>query len=136
MASQQVVGKKQPTNRRQLLGRVAEQLAADYLLAHGYQIVARNYRCEYGELDIIALDPSAELVFVEVRSQRSAAAADPESALSRTKQVHLRQSAECYLLAQATAPAAWRIDLLVVAFAADGKHPPELRHWQAAIDDF
>lgn len=52
------------------LGALGEQLAVDHLLGQGWTILARNWRCRYGELDVIADDPAAgAVVFVEVKTR-------------------------------------------------------------------
>ncbi len=58
-------------DHRQRLGRVGEQLAADHLTRRGFQILERNYRTRWGELDIVAYD-GRTLVFCEVKTRRSA----------------------------------------------------------------
>ncbi len=63
--------------RRQRLGRRAEELVAERLAAAGWEIVERNARSRYGELDLIALD-GRTLVFVEVKAGREASAYGPE----------------------------------------------------------
>src|SRR5262245_1679409 len=54
------------------VGATGEDRAIDHLVRQGYRIVERNYRCKLGELDVIARDRRGVLVFVEVRSRRSA----------------------------------------------------------------
>ena len=51
------------------LGAAGEKAAAKYLRRRGYRIVARNYRCRGGEIDLIALDADT-IVFVEVKTRR------------------------------------------------------------------
>lgn len=52
------------------LGALGEQLAVDHLAAHGWELLARNWRCRYGELDVIATDPETRaVVFVEVKTR-------------------------------------------------------------------
>ncbi|TMA54596.1 MAG: YraN family protein, partial [Deltaproteobacteria bacterium] len=58
------------------LGRRGEAVAEEFLRACRYTIVARNYRCRAGEIDLVALDGDM-LVFVEVRSRRGAVAGTP-----------------------------------------------------------
>jgi putative endonuclease len=65
------------TDRRQRIGRAAEELVAARLSAAGWKIVERNARTRYGELDIIALD-GRTLVFVEVKAGRSDSSFGPE----------------------------------------------------------
>jgi putative endonuclease len=65
------------TGRRQHLGRRAESLVAARLAAAGWEVLERNARTRYGELDIVALD-ARTLVFVEVKAGREGAAFGPE----------------------------------------------------------
>ena len=58
-----------PSQRSQL-GNRGEQLAAQYLVQRGYTLIARNWRCAHGEIDIVALADSS-IVFVEVRTRRA-----------------------------------------------------------------
>ena len=56
-----------PDNRRRQLGDAGEQLAADHLARRGFQILDRNYRTRWGELDIVACDERT-IVFCEVKT--------------------------------------------------------------------
>jgi putative endonuclease len=87
------------TVQRQRLGRAAEDLVAERLVAADWKILARNARTRYGELDIVALDGSA-LVFVEVKAGRAGAAFGPERpvlAVDRRKQLRLRRLATAWM---------------------------------------
>ncbi|ORA79363.1 hypothetical protein BST28_12315 [Mycolicibacter kumamotonensis] len=58
------------TLTRAELGALGEQLAVDHLIGQGWTILARNWRCRYGELDVIAADPATRaVVFVEVKTR-------------------------------------------------------------------
>lgn len=65
------------TDARRRTGRIAEDLVADRLVAEGWEIVERNARTRYGELDIVALDGRV-LVFVEVKGARLDTSFGPE----------------------------------------------------------
>ena len=67
---------------RRSLGQRGEALAADYLRRMGYQVLATNFRCQWGEVDIVAMDGST-LVFVEVRTRRGASFGTPQESLTR-----------------------------------------------------
>jgi len=125
------------TNSRQALGRWGETQAAQYLSQLGYQILARNFRTPYGELDLIAqtgAGESVELVFVEVKTRASQSYGPPEVAVDQRKQAHLIASAEHYLSLQETLPATWRID--VIAITQKNPHTePELIHFENAVID-
>ena len=70
------------TDPRLRLGALGEQLAAEHLVRRGFEIVERNYRTRWGELDIIAFD-GRTLAFCEVKTRRMAAggAGPPRSAI-------------------------------------------------------
>jgi putative endonuclease len=77
-------------------GKRGEELAAAYLAKAGYRIIERNYRCFFGEIDIVA-EEGETLVFVEVKSRRSAAYGDPQLAVGREKQKKISRIAMNYL---------------------------------------
>ena len=82
--------------RNNIVGAWGEALAADYLKSKKHKILAMNYRCRFGELDIVAADKRF-LIFVEVKLRKSdnfAAAAD---FVDIHKQERLRKTAAIYL---------------------------------------
>ena len=78
------------------LGNTAEAHAARYLVALGMQIVATNYTCRTGELDLICRDGET-LVFVEVRARRGNDFGDPLETIGREKCRRLISAARAYL---------------------------------------
>ena len=83
-------------NARQELGRIGEDRAASYLEANGAVILDRNWRCDLGELDIVACE-SDQLVIVEVKTRSSTAFGTPLEAISSRKVRRLRQLAVRWL---------------------------------------
>jgi putative endonuclease len=77
-------------------GKRGEELAAAYLAEAGYRIIERNYRCLFGEIDIVA-EEGETLVFVEVKSRRSDAYGDPQLAVGRQKQRKISMISANYL---------------------------------------
>ena len=77
-------------------GVAAEELAARYLAAQGLRVIGRNYRCRFGEIDLIAKDGEM-LVFVEVRLRRSVRFGGALASITRAKQKKLMATARCYL---------------------------------------
>jgi putative endonuclease len=107
------------TKGRQALGRRGEQLAADKLLGLGYNLIARNYRCQAGEIDLIGrLDE--QWVFVEVRTRRGRKFGTPEESITARKKAHLIAAAQTYLQENEISDAQWRIDLVAVEFSTRG----------------
>jgi len=79
-------------------GAAAEQLAADYLSAHGLRVVARNYRVRGGEVDLICEDGAA-LVFVEVRLRSSERFGGAAASIGAAKRQRVILAARHYLVA-------------------------------------
>lgn len=81
---------------RQTLGRLGEALALEHLRRLGYAIVARNYRCREGEVDIVATTADT-VVFVEVKARRSTTYGSPLEAVDARKQARLARAARHFL---------------------------------------
>ena len=79
-----------------ILGEKGEQLAVDYLLEEGYEIIATNWRMHKYELDIVA-QHNNELIIVEVKTRATAFFGNPEEAVTSAKQKHLVSGANCYI---------------------------------------
>lgn len=87
------------TEARLRTGRSAEEIVAARLLADHWEVLERNARTRYGELDIVALD-GATLVFLEVKAGREGASFGPERpvhAIGRRKQLQVRRLATAWL---------------------------------------
>ena len=81
------------SEERKSLGEKGEELAASYLKKNqGYKILHRNYRCVFGEIDIIAKDQDV-LSFVEVKTRRSAEFGLPQESVNKRKQHQLSKVA-------------------------------------------
>jgi putative endonuclease len=85
-------------DRRKWLGQVGEQLAAEHLVRRGFEIVERNYRTRWGELDIVAFD-GRTLAFCEVKTRRAPPGSiSPFDALHARKRAQVRRMAQRWLL--------------------------------------
>ena len=78
------------------LGAFGEAAAADFLKRKGFRILARNWRCARGEVDLVARHRRT-LVFVEVKTRQTSSPHSPESAVDRPKQIRLRRAGADYL---------------------------------------
>ncbi len=78
------------------LGQTAEKLAWQYLQKQGFNLVLNNYRCPYGEIDLIVQEKDT-LVFVEVRSRRGSHQIEALASIDQRKQQKIRQTALHYL---------------------------------------
>lgn len=124
---------------RQGLGRTGERLAAEKLVSCGYRILERNFRCRYGEIDIVAEDANDardtnDLVFVEVKTRRGDAFGRPEDAVTKRKQRKIVEVATYYLDLHDCAERSWRIDVVAVQLSTAGKLE-EIRLYQHAISE-
>jgi len=114
-------------SHNQKVGRWGEQAAADYLSAQGYEIVARNVRTSYGEIDLIARKDGF-IIFVEVKARTTSSFGPPEAAVTPRKQQHMVACAEHY--AQQNEIDHWQIDVIAVE-EVNGK--AEIVHFENAI---
>jgi putative endonuclease len=94
------------TERRLRLGRAAEDLVAARLADAGWEVVERNARTRFGELDVVALDGGA-LVFVEVKAGRAGSLFGPERpvlAVDWRKQLRIRRLASAWMMERRDVP--------------------------------
>ena len=106
-------------------GRKAEERAAHFLLEKGYEILEKNYRYSYSEIDLIALNKEV-LVFVEVKSRKSTNFGFPEEAVTEAKQTAVKRAAEAYIL-----KTDWKKDIRFDIIAINGIN--EIEHFEDAF---
>ena len=94
------------------LGVPAETMAAEFLEKRGLTIVARNYRCKSGEIDLVARD-GATTVFVEVRRRASSAFGGAAASITAAKRLKLLKAARHYMSRLGTFPEC-RFDALLI----------------------
>ena len=82
---------------RHVLGAEGERAAEQFLRRQRYAILARNYRCRSGEVDLIALDHST-VVFIEVKTRTQPGCGTPLEAVDRRKQRQIQRAAQQYLI--------------------------------------
>lgn len=114
------------------LGRRGEDIAADYLTDHGLVILARNWRCAEGELDIVATDGVDTVVFCEVKTRSGTTHGTPLEAVTRTKRRRIRRLA--FLWMSTIRPRGWprlRFDVVGIVLRENAK--PELTHLVGAF---
>lgn len=109
---------------RKEIGRIGERAAKDHLTEQGWTIMASNWRCRLGEIDLIACPPEPEqhmLVFIEVRTRSSSRFGTAEESVDARKQRKLRHVAQMYLQRHGGAEGLIRFDVVAVDIAADGR---------------
>jgi putative endonuclease len=112
------------------LGRRGEALACARLTAAGLRIVARNWRCRTGEIDVVAEAPGL-LVFCEVKTRRGDGYGTPAAAVDPAKQARLRRLAGAYLRSTPHRPCRVRFDVVTVVWPRRGQ--PRVEHLQGVM---
>ena len=110
---------------RKALGHYGEELVARYLSGLGWGIIARNWRCEYGEVDIVARD-GADLVVVEVKTRRGTGFGEAADAVGWDKALRLRRLALAASRELVDGPCGLRVDVVGVLRPPSG--PAQVRH--------
>lgn len=103
------------------IGAHGERSVADRYRARGYRVIATNWRCRIGELDLVA-ERRGVLVFCEVKSRRGDAFGVGFEAVTWRKQAKLRSVAEAFLRATGSQPHAVRFDVASVAVRGPRSH--------------
>ena len=112
----------------QRIGMWGEAAVADYLLEQGYEILARNARTPYGEIDIVARQADIT-IFVEVKTLRSSKNFFPEQNVTARKQAHMLACAEHYAAEHAIDH--WQIDVIAVEGKVGAE--PKITHFANAV---
>ena len=122
-----------PGRRRRPLGARGEALARRALKRKGLKLLAENYRCPGGEIDLIFLDASTRrrdgaetLVFVEVKTRTSDEFASPEAAVDSHKQRRIRRAADYYIAHHHAEDYNVRQDIVSIVIPDGGK--PRIEH--------
>lgn len=112
---------------RTAIGALGEDLAVEHLCALGMNVLERNWRCRYGELDVIATDAAAQaVVFVEVKTRTTDQFGGVVQAVTPQKVRRLRRLAGLWLAGQGQHWSAVRIDVIGVRIGR--RATPEITH--------
>jgi len=117
---------------RRWFGNRSERAARQFLKKQGLRIVASNYSCPVGELDIVAVDGSC-VVFVEVRSTESSNLERPTASVDWAKQRRLTQVALHFLRRHRLLGRCARFDVLIISWP-EGKPEPRIVHYPHAFE--
>lgn len=117
---------------RRWFGTRSERSALRFLRKAGHRLLARNYSCKFGELDLITLDGGC-IVFVEVRSTASNDALRPALSVDNFKQRQLTRLARFYLAQNRLLERSARFDVLSVHWPENAKQP-QITHYVNAFE--
>jgi putative endonuclease len=111
-------------------GAEGEDLACEHLVGLGYDILARNFRCRSGEVDVVARD-GAVTVFVEVKHRRGSAYGAGHESVTFGKRRRIVRAARLFACSRGLSESALRFDVVSID-EADGR--PKIRHDRGAFD--
>jgi putative endonuclease len=122
------------TLERKQLGAAGEAHAARMLRRAGLRIIARNYACPRGELDIVARKRNL-IIFVEVKTRATAAHADPREAVTPAKQRRMAAAAHQFLREKKLEKCDYRFDIVSVILGG-GPKPELIEHHENAFTEY
>ncbi|QOJ03885.1 MAG: YraN family protein [Planctomycetia bacterium] len=111
-------------NRKEL-GDAGETLACKFLKKSGYRILARNYRCPAGEIDIVC-SADGVIAFVEVKTRVDDSQAAPENNIRSEKKRHIERTARFWIAQNGRPDTAYRFDAISIVMPEAGD--PIVRH--------
>ncbi len=98
-------------------GTFGENLAAEFLIKHGFEILVRNFRCGKNEIDLIAKKGNT-ISFVEVKTRKGTEFGHAAEAVTRAKQHELAKAAECYLRKFPNHADLYRFDVIAITMTS------------------
>ena len=116
------------------LGQKGESIAANFLQSQGYDFIARNYHCPFGEIDLIA-EKDGELIFFEVKTRFDDSEIPAVETVNYLKQKKLIRSAQCYLSQRKLFDTPWRIDVLGIELNSNGTLK-DIEHLKGAVEEW
>jgi len=118
------------SSKEQELGKAGELAACRFLKSQGYRVLARNFGCPAGEIDLICREADC-IVFVEVKTRSDDAPADPEANITPRKQRRLEEAARIWLARHRWPDCAYRFDAVSVIIPETGE--ANVRHIRDAF---
>lgn len=116
---------------RKLLGRWGERRCEKFLKKDGFKILARNFSCKTGEIDLIAADSDGSVVFVEVKTRADEKFAAAESSITPDKKRKLIRAARFFLASCNVGERPYRFDVVTIILPRMGKE--KLMHYKNAF---
>ena len=100
-------------------GQKGEAIAERYLTKLGYEILERNYRSRFGELDLVARHKGV-IIFIEVKTRTTIRKGLPCEAVNKEKQYRIRRMARYYLMTTGQSGEACRMDVIEIILQGNG----------------
>lgn len=119
-------------SNKKTIGQEGEDIAAEFLVKSGFELIERNYRFSHGEIDIIARDNSNNyLVFIEVKTRKNLEYGEPEYAITKNKIRQLKKIAEAYVYEKNLKEVECRFDVVAIIWNREIK--PKITHFKDAF---
>lgn len=112
-------------------GEAGESLACRHLLSRGFVVLARNFRCRSGEVDVVAKDGETT-VFVEVKERAGVSHGAAHDAVTLGKRRRIVRAARIYAAARGLSESPLRFDVVSIDWTDEGR--PQIRHDAGAFD--
>ena len=116
---------------KKLLGRWGERRCEKFLKRKGFKILARNFRCKTGEIDLVVVDTDSSLVFVEVKTRANEDFSPSESAVTFAKKTRMIRASRYFLATHHIEDRPFRFDVVTIVLAEKG--PAQIRHYENAF---
>ena len=113
------------------LGRWGEKRCESFLKQKGLKILARNFSCKMGELDLVMVDTDGAIVFVEVKTRGGEELTPAESVVTFSKKTKALRTARYFLAAHKIDDRPYRFDVVTIILGQTG--PPQIRHYPNAF---
>ena len=114
-------------SNNQSIGAFGEEKVSEYLLAHQYEIIERNWRIREGEIDVVALSSKGVFSFIEVKTRSSVAFGHPFEAINNDKAHRMQRLALAWLATHKYFGCDYSIDVAAVLISVDGAFTIEYR---------
>lgn len=113
-------------------GRLGEDRAAAFLISQNYQIIARNFHCRFGEIDIIALDQNTkQIAFVEVKTRTDQSFGEPQESVNFSKKRKILKTIHEFFENYDYCP--WRLDVIALKLDQQSRLK-EINHFKNILD--
>ena len=114
-----------------LLGGWGEKRSRRFLKRKGFRMLARNFNCRAGEIDLVMVDKAGEIIFVEVKTRADEEFEAVESAITKAKQMRIMRAARYFISTHNIRDRGFRFDVVAVVLGQKG--PVEIRHYENAF---
>jgi len=114
------------------IGDKGEDIAFDFLINKGYEVIQRNYRCRFGEIDIIA-EHNGIIIFIEVKTRHTASFGMPQEAITHSKIQKISKTAVLYVQEKNLIDQACRFDVIAITYPKYSLEP-DILHIENAFE--